>query len=87
MQAGLPVLACINPSNDLEELILREAVGQVCTDQSVDSLQQMALALVDEVAARSSIGDAAVTKRCKALSKKLFSPEAAVKQIVAALQK
>lgn len=86
MQAGLPVLASINPGNDLENMILREAVGRVCTDQSVETLQRLALELVDEVAAGSmAAGNEAVTKRCKALSAKLFSPEAAVRQIAAAL--
>ena len=73
----------INPGNDLEGMILREAVGRVCTDQSVENLQRLALELVDEVAA----GNAAITDRCKALSAKLFSPETAVRQIVAALKK
>ncbi len=81
MQAGLPVLASINPGNDLERMILREGVGRVCTDQSVDTLQRLALELVNEVAA----GNAAVAQRCKALCAKLFSPEVAVRQIVAAL--
>jgi glycosyltransferase involved in cell wall biosynthesis len=83
MQAGMPVLASINPGNDLEGMILRAAVGRVCTDQSVESLQRLALELVDEVAA----GNGASTDRCKALFAKQFSPETAVKQIVAALKK
>lgn len=88
MQAGLPVLASINPGNDLEGIILREGVGRVCTDQAVESLQRLGLELVDEIAVRSaSAGNADVTERCKALSAKLFSPEAAVRQIVAALKK
>ena len=80
MQAGLPVLASINPGNDLTGLIQSEGVGQVCTDQSVDTLQRFAVKLLDEVAT-----DAGMSTRCRALSAKLFSPEAAVKQIVAAL--
>jgi len=88
MQAGLPVLASINPGNDLEGMILREAVGRVCTDQSVENLQRLALELVNEVETGSvAAGNAAVTDRCKALSAKLFSPEKAVRQIVAALKK
>ena len=88
MQAGLPVLVSINPGNDLEGMISREGVGRVCTDQSVESLQRLALDLVDEVAAESvAKGNMAVAERCKALSAKLFSPEAAVRQIVMALGK
>lgn len=86
MQAGLPVLASINPGNDLEGLILRERVGRVCTDQSAETLQRLALELVDEVAAEVGVNGAqALAARCQALSAKIFSPEAAVRQIVAAL--
>lgn len=84
MQAGLPVLASINPGNDLAEMIEHEGVGRVCTDQSVDTLQRLALALVDEFT-EVGAGNEAVSARCQALSAKLFSPEAAVKQIVAAM--
>ena len=88
MQAGLPVLACINPGNDLEGMILREAVGRVCTKQSVENLQRLALELVEEVAPSSVVaGNVALTDRCKALFAQLFSPAAAVRQIVAALNK
>jgi glycosyltransferase involved in cell wall biosynthesis len=80
MQAGLPVLASINPGNDLAELIQREGVGRVCTDHSAESLQQLAVELADEITS-----DKDVSARCRALSAKLFSPEAAVKQIAAAL--
>lgn len=80
MQSGLPVLASINPGNDLAELIQSEGVGRVCTDHSVDTLQRLAEELAQMVA-----GDTNASARCRALSAKLFSPEAAVKQIVAAL--
>lgn len=80
MQSGLPVLASINPGNDLAEMIERERVGRVCTDHSVDTLLGLALELADEVA-----GDTSVSARCRALSAKLFSPAVAVKQIAAAL--
>jgi Glycosyltransferase len=80
MQSGLPVLASINPGNDLAELMQREGVGRACTDHSVDTLQRLAVELVDEI-----ISGESVSARCRALSAKLFSPEAAVKQIAAAL--
>lgn len=80
MQSGLPVLASINPGNDLAELIQREGVGRVCTDHSVDTLQRLAVELADEIAS-----DKNMSARCRALSVKLFAPEAAVRQIVAAL--
>lgn len=80
MQSGLPVLASINPGNNLAELIQREGVGRVCTDHSADTLQRLAVELADEI-----ISGKSVSARCRALSAKLFSPEAAVNQIAAAL--
>jgi len=80
MQSGLPVLASINPGNDLAELIQREGVGRSCSDQSVETLQRLAEELVDEISSGKSM-----SVRCRALSTKLFAPEVAVKQIVAAL--
>src|ERR1035437_2130447 len=55
MQSGLPVLASINPSNDLAELIQREGVGRVCTDHSVDTLQRLAVELADEITSGESV--------------------------------
>lgn len=78
MQAGLPVLATINPGNDLAEIIEHEGVGRVCTDHSVDTLQRLAEELADEITSGKS-----VSASCRVLSAKLFSPEAAVRQITA----
>jgi glycosyltransferase involved in cell wall biosynthesis len=88
MQAGLPVLASVNPGNDLVGMIEGEGVGRVSTDHSVETLQSLALELVDEIAANPgapSTGNADASKRCKALSARLFLPGTAVRQIVAAL--
>lgn len=80
MQGGLPVLAHINRGNDLADIIRHENVGRVNEDGTVETLEQLALDLVDHLDA-----DLDRKERCKALYAKLFSPETAVKQIVAAL--
>ena len=80
MQSGLPVLASINPGNDLVELIDGERIGRVCTDHSAATLQGLAEALLVDMACDAHMG-----ARCKALSARLFSPAAAVKQITTAL--
>lgn len=82
MQSGLPVLASVNPGNDLVELIQAERVGRVSTDGSVKSLKVMALEIVAEIAGNS----AALRDRCKGLAQKLYSPEQAVRQIGEALR-
>ena len=80
MQSGLPVLASVNPGNDLAELIDREGVGRVCTDSSVVTLRRLAEKLADEIAVESNFHT-----RCQGLAARLFSPETAVKQIAQAL--
>ena len=81
MQSGLPVLAKINPGNDLVDLINKTQVGYTYTGSSVEELREIAEALVDNlmVVDRRDL-------RCKNLAKELFSTEIAVKQILAALQ-
>jgi glycosyltransferase involved in cell wall biosynthesis len=79
MQSGLPVLASINKGNDLAVMIENERVGGACTDASVDTLESLTRALVHELEGRE------VKQRCKALAARLFSPHAAVEQIIHAV--
>jgi glycosyltransferase involved in cell wall biosynthesis len=81
MFAGLPVLASINPGNDLVELISAEQVGRVCTDTSPETMAAYALELIESLGS-----DSGFKNRCERLASRLFSPEVAVKQIVSALQ-
>ena len=81
MHCGLPVLASVNPGNDLVELIKQERVGRVCTDSTAESLGAMAQALVTDI-----LLDGEFKIRCKSLAARLFSPGVAVKQIVEALR-
>jgi glycosyltransferase involved in cell wall biosynthesis len=80
MQAGLPVLATINRGNDLVQLIERERVGIAHVEASAESLAQDAERLIVQIES-----DGEITNRCRHIAKKLFSAEAAVKQIVDAL--
>ena len=77
----LPVLANINAGNDLAGIIRsHENVGRVSEDGSTGSLAQLALELIDSLAV-----DGGYRARCRALYSRLFAPETAVRQIVAAL--
>lgn len=80
MQASLPVLANINPGNDLVDLIQKSGVGRVCTDRSLDSLVRLAEELIDQAAL-----DKNMKARCKGLATKMFSSAAAVRKISGAL--
>lgn len=80
MQGGLPVLASINPGNDLAQLIEREQIGRACIDHSADTLRRMAEDLVTEIQ-----NDPDMPARCRALAAKLFSSQTVAKQLTAAL--
>lgn len=80
MHAGLPVLASINPGNDMAGLVAAEKVGRVSTDPAGADLGVLALAMLDEELAGSD-----APARCRGLARRLFSSEAAVHQIAAAL--
>jgi hypothetical protein len=80
MQSGLPVLACVNHGNDLVELIYGERVGHACTEYSVESLQKLAESIVDDM-----INDVEISERCRRVSRKYFSANTAVNQIMKAL--
>ena len=80
MESGLPVLASINPGNDLADIIRTEGVGRVCTDYSVETLQSLANDLADQIGSSDEM-----RARCRALAVRLFSPAVAVRQITAAL--
>ncbi len=82
MQSGLPVLANINAGNDLAGIIRRENVGRVSEDGSADTLAKLALELIDGLGS-----DGSCKIRCRALYSRLFTPEIAVRQIVAAFKK
>ena len=82
MQSGLPVLARINPGNDLADLITYRRVGRVCKDSSVATLKLLA----EELASEITVG-VEIKARCQTLSTELFSPKIAVNQIMLGLTK
>ncbi len=76
MRSGLPVLAHINPNNDLIELIQNAKVGVAGFDGSFENLKFKALELIDNI-----LKDEEITNRCKQLADKMFSPTSTVQQI------
>jgi glycosyltransferase involved in cell wall biosynthesis len=81
LRAGLPVLAHINPGNDLAQVIEGEGVGFACTDGSVERLQGLAERLAGDEPLR-----AAMATRGRALSEREYSTGAAARKILAGLQ-
>lgn len=80
MQSGLPVLANINDGNDLAGMIREHRVGQVCENNDLLTLKEMAEQLIEQIDA-----DINMSNRCKTLFDQQFKVESAAKQIVAAL--
>ena len=75
---GLPVLARVNAGTDLERLIEDEEVGKVYAGNSVGELKRLAEELADGDGLRRSMSE-----RGRELGSRMFSPEAAARQIVA----
>ena len=80
MHAGLPVLASINPGNDMAMLVAKEKVGQVSIDPAGADLEGLALTMLD-----NELTGNETPRRCRTLARRLFSSEAAVRQIAEAL--
>jgi glycosyltransferase involved in cell wall biosynthesis len=78
MRYGLPVLARVNGGTDLERLIEDEGLGRVYAGNSVTELKRLAEELADDRALRE-----AMSGRGRELGRRMFSPEAAARQIVA----
>jgi hypothetical protein len=81
MQAGLPVMAILNPGNDLEEIIKKYRVGKATTDRSQNKLRLLAESIICDI----SILDDEISCRCKRLAFDLFSSKMAAEQIGDAL--
>lgn len=80
LQSGLPVLASVNPGNDLVSVIAEHKVGRVSVDPNGIDLAEQALCLLDDIAM-----DHEIQGRCQALSDNMFSAAVAVRQLTAAL--
>ncbi len=80
LHAGLPVLARVNPNNDLVALVEQERVGRVVAGDDAMQLHAHALALADDPALRDAMG-----RSGRALALRMFSPESAARDVVAAL--
>lgn len=77
---GLPVLARINPGNDLAGVIRDNGVGFGVEGSSITDLQAAAERLADHPGVRIEMGKAG-----RRLADRLFSPTAAARQVINAL--
>ena len=78
--SGLPVLASVNPGNDLIDLIEKSNTGRVISDANVSNFAIEAQALLD------SLAEFDISSNCKKLSNDDFQPLQAVKQIIKSIE-
>ena len=81
LQAGLPVLARVNPGTDLVSLIETENVGVAYSGDSVERLKELAEALISDEGVIHTMAE-----NGRALGRRMFSPTAAVEQITSSLK-
>lgn len=81
MQAGLPVLACVNPGNDIVELITQHGVGRVATQADAQVMKELA----EQWLAEDEASLEERRQRCRALYRQLFTSEAAARQVAQTL--
>jgi glycosyltransferase involved in cell wall biosynthesis len=81
MRSGLPVLAKINPGNDLIALINERAVGVAVVTEDPEMLRVASERLLMQIES-----DSRISERCVHLADELFSTEKAAKQIIRAIQ-
>lgn len=80
LQAGLPVIASINPGNELRSIIEEAGAGVVVNNGEDNALLKATMELVDDDQRRQRMSEAAL-----ALCRQRFSSEAAAKQVTATL--
>ena len=79
LQSGLPVLAAVNPGNDLLTLVPQYGIGEVYAGNDPEKFTLLALALANQVRKEKS----AIEERCKALANSLFGSKQIAHQILA----
>lgn len=79
LKAGLPVLAAVNPGNDLETLIPNAAIGRVCSSNAA-SLTTSKLIEAAEAMLQGS-ADPEIKERAREFGQNLFSVANAAQQI------
>jgi glycosyltransferase involved in cell wall biosynthesis len=77
IQCGIPVLAKINPGNDLSDLIKREGIGEVCETEDINLLKESILNMIERFE-----NDKSISNRCKELFQREFSVVKITRQLI-----
>ena len=82
LQAGLPVLADINPNTDLERIMNENNLGSVSTINNIQDLKNKADQMINDLKTNNK-----VKENCKRAFFRLFSTENTAKQIIKSIIK
>lgn len=82
MQCRLPVLANVNPGNDIAALIRSWAVGEVCETNDAGELQERCKTLIDRIDTDLQLRD-----RCGELFRDQFAVSQVAQQLIEALRR
>lgn len=77
MQSGIPVLAILNPNNDLSKIIESNNVGYVCSQNSIEELFEIFTKLEKDL-----VTDLTISERCRNVFEANFTVKNSVSQIL-----
>lgn len=80
LRSGLPILANINPNNDLVKLIYDDQIGEVCVNNNINDLAQKMLTLIQKIE-----NDPTMTARCRNVFENNYTVDKAYEKIINAL--
>ena len=78
MQQGLPVIAKVNPGNDLIDIINNYGVGKITTASDVSTLSNLVIDLIKE----KDKDSAGYKGRCQVLFTEMFTVDKAANQLL-----
>ncbi|RJX65550.1 glycosyltransferase WbuB [Tsuneonella suprasediminis] len=81
IRSGIPVLANVNPGNDLITLIAEEGVGEACETNDIDDLEAQCLKLLERIERETDI-----KAKCESAFERHFSVAHIVEAITATLR-
>ena len=77
LQSGLPIIASVNPDNDMKEIVIKNKVGRLIENESIDELREKLYEMMSLIKSDSNIRE-----RCINLWKTEFSTQKAADQIL-----
>lgn len=77
LQSGLPIIASVNPGNEMKEIVIKNKVGRLIENESIDELREKLNEMISLIESDSNLRE-----RCINLWKTEFSTQKAADQIL-----